>query len=374
MGGITVRPLRGRQDLLRFIKLPWSIYDGDINWVPPLISERKKVLNRQKNPLFKHAEMELFLAERDGEPVGRIASTINHLHNSFHHENIGFFGFFESVNDPKVSSALFDAARNWLTSKGVKGMRGPASPSMNEECGLLVKGFEGSPTILMPYNPPYYAELFHAYGLEKVMDLYAYRVTKEAMSSGKVPRLAELIRKRESVVLRPVDMKNFRRDVELVKDIYNHAWVSNWGFVPMTNEEIDFLAEDLKPIIEPECALFAEVRGKAVGFILALPDINVVLRKIRNGRLFPFGFLKFPLYRSQIHLLRIVVGGVIKEYQKRGIDALLYAELFRRGVANGYNEAEASWILETNKLMLSGIKAVGGVHTKTYRMYEMRFP
>ena len=371
MEGSTVRRVVSKKDLLRFIKFPWKIYDGNDYWVPPLISDRLKLLDRAKNPFYQHAEMELILAEKGGEVVGRIAAILNHLHNSYHHENVGFFGFFESVNDPGVAATLLDAAREWLRSKGVTAMRGPANPSINDECGLLIDGFEQSPTLLMPYNPAYYSELLEEYGLKKVMDLYAYEVVGGRMKGGRVLRLAEMIRKRESIKIRALDMKNFRREVELVKEIYNKAWVANWGFVPLTNEEIDFLAADLKPIVDPDFALFAEVNGQTVGFALALPDFNQVLKRISNGRLFPFGMLKILFYRSKIDLVRVVIAGVIKEYQRRGIDALFYSEMFHRGFVKGIFRAEASWILETNKMMNSGLEAMNAVRTKTYRMYEM---
>ncbi len=371
MVGITVRAVSGKRDLLRFIKFPWKVYDGNGYWVPPLISDRKKLLDRDRNPFFRHAEMELFLAEKEGEVVGRVGVIVNHLHNSFQSENIGFFGFFESVNDQSVARAMFDSARNWLRYKGVTAMRGPASPSMNDECGLLVEGFEESPTVMMPYNPPYYSDLFEAYGLRKVMDLYAYALYKDRVELGKVLRLADVVRRRQSIEIRSVDMKNFRRDVGIVKEIYNKAWSSNWGFVPLTDEEIDFLADDLKKILDPDFAYFAEVNGKDVGFSLALPDFNQVLKRIPSGRLFPFGLLKFMLYQSKIDNVRLIITGVIKEYQRRGIDAVLYSEILHRAAAKGIYRGEASWILESNEMMKSGLEAMNGVRTKTYRMYEM---
>jgi GNAT superfamily N-acetyltransferase len=371
MDELTVRRVRGRKDLTRFIKFPWKVYRGNSYWVPPLIVERKKILDRSKNPFYRHAEIELFLAEWDGELAGRIAAIVNHLHNSFHNENIGFFGFFESVNDQAVAKALLDEAREWLRSKGVASMRGPANPSSNDDMGLLINGFHESPAIMMPYNPPYYSQLFEAYGLKKVMDLFAYTLRKERMEAGRVLRLAALVRQRTSVRVRPLNMKNFVGEVDLVKEVYNNAWSSNWGFVPMTDEEFDYLAHDLKQIVDPDLAIFAEVSGRVVGFALALPDLNQVLKKVPSGRLFPFGLLKILLYRSKIDSLRLIITGVIKEYQRRGIDAVLYTEIFERGTLKGIHRAEASWILETNKMMNSGLEAMNAERTKTYRMYEM---
>jgi GNAT superfamily N-acetyltransferase len=371
MDGLTVRAVRSKKDLMAFIKFPWKVYAGNEYWVPPLLLDRKKILDRTKNPFYRHAEMELFLVERDGELVGRVAAIVNHLHNSFHNENIGFFGFFESVNDQAVSVALFDAARGWLLSKGVVAMRGPANPSTNDDCGLLIDGFEESPAVMMPYNPPYYSSLVEGYGLKKVMDLYGYELHKERMEVGRAVRLANLVRQRSAARIRRLEMKHLQREVELIKAVYNNAWSLNWGFVPLTDEEIDHLAADLKQIVEPELALFAEVDRKVVGFALALPDFNQVLKRIPNGRLFPFGLLKILLYKSRIDSARLIITGVIKEYQRRGIDAILYTEILERAAVKGIYRGEASWILESNKMMNDGLEAMNAKRTKTYRMYEM---
>lgn len=372
MGGLNVRIVKTKRDLLQFIKLPWKIYSGNHHWVPPLILERKRLLDRSKNPFFQHAEIELYLAERDGELVGRIAAILDHRFIETHNENIGFFGFFESINDSTVAKVLFDAVRQWLESKGVSAMRGPTNPSMNDEIGILIDGFDQSPTIMMPYNPPYYQNLFEGYGLRKVMDLFSYYLHKDSVENGRVLRLAELVRKRTSVRVRAVDMKKFRQEVETVKEIYNRAWQKNWGFVPWTEEEFDFLAANLKPVLDPDFALFAEVDGKCVGFALALPDINIVLKKIPNGRLFPFGFLKFLMLRSTINTIRFLIAGILPEYQRRGIDALIYLEFFHRGTKKGIHQAEAGWVLESNTLMNEGLRALNARRYKTYRMYEIK--
>lgn len=371
MDEIKVWRVSRKRDLTRFIKFQWKVYKGNEFWVPPLIAERKKILDRSKNPFYRHAETELFLAERGGGLAGRIAAIVNHLHNSFHNENVGFFGFFESVNDQAVSTALLDASREWLRSKGVATMRGPANPSSNDDWGLLIDGFQESPAIMMPYNPPYYSQLFEAYGLKKVVDLFAYVLHKDQMEMGRAVRLAELVRQRTTARIRILDMRNFSRDVDLVKQVYNNAWSSNWGFVPMTDEEIEYLAADLKQIVDPDLALFAEVNGRAVGFALALPDFNQVLKRIPSGRLFPFGLLKILLYRSKIDTARLLITGVIKEYQRRGIDAVLYTEILERAAVKRIYRGEASWILESNKMMNGGLEAMNAKRTKTYRIYEM---
>jgi GNAT superfamily N-acetyltransferase len=371
MDGLAVRRVNDKKDLRLFIKFPWKVYAGNEYWVPPLLLDRKKVLDRSKNPFYRHAEMELFLAMRGRDLVGRVGAIVNHLHNSVHKENIGFFGFFECINDQTVSSALFDAARTWLVSKGVSAMRGPVNPSTNDDCGLLIDGFEESPAVMMPYNPPFYSTLVESYGMKKVMDLYAYELRKERMEVGRAVRLANLVRQRTATRIRTLEMKRLQSEVDLIKSVYNDAWSLNWGFVPLTDEEIDHLAADLKQIVDPDLALFAEVNGQVVGFILALPDFNQVLKRIPNGRLFPFGLVKILLYRSKIDSARLIIAGVIKEYQRRGIDAILYTEILERAAEKGIYRGEASWILESNKMMTGGLEAMNAERTKTYRMYEM---
>jgi GNAT superfamily N-acetyltransferase len=371
MDGLAVRRVNDKKDLRLFIKFPWKVYAGNEYWVPPLLLDRKKVLDRSKNPFYRHAEMELFLAMRGRDLVGRVGAIVNHLHNSVHKENIGFFGFFECINDQTVSSALFDAARTWLVSKGVSTMRGPVNPSTNDDCGLLIDGFEESPAVMMPYNPPFYSTLVESYGMKKVMDLYAYELRKERMEVGRAVRLANLVRQRTATRIRTLEMKRLQSEVDLIKSVYNDAWSLNWGFVPLTDEEIDHLAADLKQIVDPDLALFAEVNGQVVGFILALPDFNQVLKRIPNGRLFPFGLVKILLYRSKIDSARLIIAGVIKEYQRRGIDAILYTEILERAAEKGIYRGEASWILESNKMMTGGLEAMNAERTKTYRMYEM---
>ncbi len=371
MSGITIRAVHHPSDLMEFIKLPWKIYRNDPLWVPPLIGDRKKLLDRKKNPFYKHAEMELFLAEKDHELVGRIGAIINHRHNHFHNENIGFFGFYESINDQNVANALFDSAKQWLRAKGIVAMRGPANPSMNDECGLLIQGFEYRPAILMTYNLPYYIELFEQYGLRKAKDLYAYFIEKSTAMSEKILRVASYVKKKENVKIRPLNMKDFNNEIRIVKEIYNKAWSYNWGFVPMTDEEIEYVADDLKQIVDPDMALFAEINGQHVGFSLALPDINMALKHVKNGRLFPFGLVKILWYRRFISLVRFVILGVIKEYQRRGIDGLFYVESFQRGVPKGYHQGEASWVLEDNEMMKRAAASMNARLYKIYRMYEM---
>ncbi len=287
MSILTIRPVTSAADELRFIKAQWLFYEGNLHWVPPLIMDRKKLIDRRKNPFYKHARMELFLAEREGKVVGRIGAIVNDNHNREHNENIGFFGFFECVNEQPVADALFDAAAAWLKTQAVTAMRGPASPSVNDEYGLLVEGFDRPPMVLMPYNPPYYAGLIEGYGLQKVKDLYAYEVSSKTVFTDKLKRVAKIVRDREGLVVRTLDMKNFKNEVRTIRDLYSRGWERNWGEVPMTEDEFNYAAGDLKAIVDPDIVIIAEVKGKPVGFGMTLPDINQVLIKNRKGWLIP---------------------------------------------------------------------------------------
>jgi GNAT superfamily N-acetyltransferase len=370
MSAITIRSVRARRDENDFIRFQWKIYEGDPYWVPPLLMDRRKLIDRKRNPFYEHAEMELFLAERDGEVVGRIGAIINHNHNKEHNENIGFFGFFEAINDRSVSTALFDAAKHWLSAHGVKAMRGPASPSVNDEYGMLIDGFDKSPYVLMTYNPEYYPQLVETYGFVKAKDLYAYEVHKDTVFTPKLVRVAEAVKRREGLVLRSLNMKRFDEEVLLIRDLYNRGWERNWGEVPMTDAEFKAMARDLKPVVEPDLVIIAEVKGKPVGFALSLPDLNRVFIRNKKGYLIP-GLVRLFLYKKTIDAIRIIVLGVLPEYLNSGIGGLLFYETGRRAVEHGYPHGEASWVLEDNVMMNRGAQLMNGVRTKTYRVYQL---
>lgn len=371
MEPITIQKVNSKKDIIRFIKFQWDIYKNDKYWVPPLIMDKKKLLDKEKHPFYKHAESELFLALRNGKIVGRIAAIKNDLHNKYHNDKVGFFGFFECINDQSVANSLFDAAKEWLRSKGLTEMRGPANPSSNDEYGMLIDGFDDEPRIMMTYNPKYYLDLCDNYGFKKAKDLYAYKLeNRKVISSDKLRRVAEIAQKRSGIKITQIDMKNFDKEIEKVKYVYNKAWAPNWGFVPMTDEEIDFMAKELKPIAEPSLILFGEIENKIVGFSLVLLDYNYVLKKI-NGRLFPFGFLKILKHKKEIKWSRILTLGIIPEYQKRGLDAVFYWEIVQRAANVGILLGEASWILEDNDMMNRGAETMNGEIYKKYRIYEI---
>ncbi len=366
---ITIHSVRSKRDEMVFIKFPWRIYEGNPYWVPPLLMDKKKLIDRKNNPFYKHAEMEMFLAERNGKPVGRIAAIVNHNHNKEHDENIGFFGFFECVNDQEVANALFAAAKQWLKTKGVTAMRGPASPSVNDEYGLLVDGFNLPPAILMAYNPPYYQELIERHGFVKAKDLYAYHVHKDKVFTDKLKRVSELVKQREGVVFRSLDMKRFWDEVHVIRELYNRGWSRNWGEVPMTEEEFMFVAKDLKAIVDPELVIIAEVRGKPVGFGMSLPDYNMILKDNKRGWLLP-ALVRILLFKKKIDFIRIVILGVLPEYLNSGIGGVLFYETAVRAIRNGYCHGEASWVLEDNVMMNRGAELLRGERWKTYRIYD----
>ena len=360
-------------DLKRFIKSQFNFYKDDKNFVPPLIMDRLKLLNKDKNPFFKHSKMELFMVEENGNILGRIAAIINDNHNKTHNDKVGFFGFFECENNQETANLLFDEAKKFLTKNGMTEMRGPANPSLNDECGLLIDGFDSPTVILMTYNPKYYINLIENYGLSKVKDLYAYHLVNEEYVSEKLERMQSIVRKRNSLTIRSMNFSNkkqFKLDVATLKYIYNNAWEPNWGFVKMTDEEFDFLANDLKSIADPDYALIAEINGKPAGFALALPDINQCLIHNKNGYLLP-GIWHLLTKKKKIDLLRIIVLGILPQYQRTGADAVLYWELGTRGKPKGIKYGEASWILEDNEMMNKGLTTtmLGKVY-KTYRLYQ----
>ena len=372
MESISIKPVGSDKELMQFIKLQWKFYKDDPYWVPPLISERKHMFNKEKNPFFKHADMQLFLAEKDGELVGRIAAIKNDRHNEYQNENIGFFGFFECINDQEVANKLFDAAKEWIQKQGLDAMRGPANPSSNDEWGMLLEGFDDEPRLLMTYNPKYYLELCENYGLKKVKDLFAYKLEhNKVTSSDKLARVADIAQRRSRIKVRGANMKDFTNELEKFKYVYNKAWAPNWGFVPLTDEEIDSMAADLKPLVEPSLILFGEIEGKLVGAALVMLDYNYVLKQM-NGRLLPFGFLKLFTQKKKIKWARVLTLGLIPEYQKRGLDAVFYWEIVHRAHKIGIDLGEASWILEDNDMMNRGAQVMNGEVYKKYRIYEIK--
>jgi GNAT superfamily N-acetyltransferase len=371
---LRVRAARDRRDLKRFIDLPYRLHARDPLWVPPLRRDVAALLDRAKNPFFEHAEAEYFLLERDNEVVGRIAAISNRLHNDTHGDRVGFFGFFECIDDQAVADVLFNTAAEWCRVKGHDVMRGPASFSVNDECGLLVDGFETPPTLMMPHNPRYYVGLVERAAFNKAMDLLVYEGGREDRYVPVPERLArgtELIRLRQGITIRPLNMSEFKQDVDHIKRLYNAAWEKNWGFVPLTEHEMDHLAQQFKPVVIPDIVPLAVRNGKVIGFGIVLPDLNAVFRKNRSGRLLPvLPRLLWTLKTGKIRRARILLLGIDPEFQGKGVDAMLYHWIWTRCGERRITWGEAGWILDDNPAMKAGLEKMTFRVYKTYRLYD----
>jgi hypothetical protein len=372
LSSIEIREVATRGDLDKFIKFPLNLYSNEPHYVPHLIADRKKFFDKKKNPFFKHARVAFYLAFKDERPVGRIAGIVNHLHNEYHHEKTGFFGFFDCIDDLEVASALFKAAEDFVRQHGMQVIRGPANFSSNDEMGLLVEGFDALPTFMMLYNPPYHLDLYQKLGLEKVEDLMGYYIDEKNAPSERIQRIVEKLRTRNRIRIRKVNMGDFENELEIIRTIYNSAWSKNWGFVPMTPDEFAGTADDFRKIVDPDLVFLAFVDNEPAGFSLALPDYNPVFKKM-NGRLFPLGIFKFLYYtriKRLITGLRMITMGVVHKYQKIGLDMIFFVDTYNEGLRKGYKWAELSWILERNTLMNKGAMNMGARLYKRYRMFE----
>ncbi len=373
MADVTVVEVKSSAQLGKFITYPNKLYKDDPNYVYPLLSERKEFFDKKNNPFFRTAKVKLFLAMRDGQVVGRIATCINFNHNEYHSEQVGFFGFFDCPDDYEIASNLLKVSLITLKKEGMEKMRGPANFSTNHECGFLVEGFDSPPVVMMTYNKPYLPKLAEKFGLKKAMDLLAYEVRGDKDYPERIKRVVERLQKKSKVTMRPLNMSDFDNEIEKIHEVYNKAWQYNWGFVPMEKDEFFHSAKNLKQIVEPNLVTIAEFEGEPIGFSLALPDINLALKYLK-GKLLPFGIIKLLWHtkiKSKINRVRIITFGVIPEFQKRGIDMLLFHRTFVEGVGHGYYIGELSWILESNELMCRGAEQMGGKLYKRYRMVEM---
>ena len=372
---LEIVPVQTRRQFKEFIGLPWRIYDPNKypRWVPPLRLMVQDALDTKKNPFYSRATRALWLAFKDGEPVGRIAAIENPMHNEFHHDRVGFFGFFESIDDPAVASMLIKVAEGWLSSRGLEVIRGPMSPSTNQECGLLVGGYDEHPMFLTTWNPPYYESLLVAAGLSPVKDLLGYKIKLDDPSFRLSPSYDEHAKRaleRSKVVFRSLDLGNFDAEVNTWFDIYNSAWEENWGFVPMSREEFVHMAKELKPLLDPRFALVAEVGGKPAGMLLVVLDYNEIFKRIPKGKLLPTGLFKLLLGKKHLRSGRIILLGVKKEHRTRSIFQLFLREIVRRGVETGVVHGEASWVLEDNLLMNRPLVAMGAQAYRRWRIYE----
>ncbi len=372
---IEVRAVSGKRGTREFVAFAWRLYDRATypDWVAPLRATVVDALDEAKNPFYRDAARELFIAYDGTTPVGRIAAIENRAHNAFHRDRVGFFGFFECVNDQRVAGALLEAASAWLAERGLDAIRGPVNPSMNYECGALVDGFQYRPSFMTTWNPPYYDALITGAGLHKAKDLLSFWFSSrgDLVLPDFVNRLAERSRAKGGITFRDMDVSRFEEEVALFWDIYNDAWEQNWGFVPMSKDEFWHMAKDLKPLVLPGVTLVAEANGVACGFMLCLPDYNDVLQGNRNGRLWPTGLLRLLWGRyRKIRSGRIMALGVRREFRSRSILALLTQEIMRRGRMFESEGADASWLLEDNLLIVKPMRDMGAEQRRRWRVYE----
>ncbi len=372
---LSIVRVAGRRLHKQFLLLPWEVYKNDPVWIPPLLMAVNQSLDMKKNPFYKHARMERWLALRGKKVVGRMAAVVDDSHNKFHEERTAFWGFFECLDDVDATKALFTVAEEWARKQGMNCLRGPMNPSTNHECGLQVSAFDTKPYIMMTQNPEYYVRLVEQAGYSKAKDLLAWEINGHtAPVDPRLVKFAKRLEERQGVTIRTVDMKRFDEEVERILEIYNDAWEKNWGFVPVSDEEFRLLAKDMKGIIVPEMVYIAELKGEPVAFSLWLPDLNMVMEKIPSGRLLPTGFLKLFWYtkinKRYVNRGRVITLGVKHKYRSLGIAPAMYLKYIHDGPRYGYPIAECSWILEDNKPMNEGLKLMGAQHYKTYRIYD----
>ena len=369
---INIIPVETKKQRAEFIDFPHDLYLGDPNYVPELFVAQDDLLNPTKHPFYLHSSAQPFLAYRDGKLVGRIAAIWNTHHNTFNAVKEGQFGSFDCVDDQEVADALFETVKAWVLEKGGDKLIGPINLSTNESCGLLIDGFDTPPVAMMTYNYPYYMDLIGNYGFSKQVDLRAYEVTTETADQRSV-RLMEKIEerlKRSGIILRQIDLKNFKSEAEKIKKVYNQAWDKNLGFVPMTDEEFAWVAKDLKMIVDPNFCIIAEKDNEIIGFSVGIPNINEILINIKRGRLLPTGIFKLLFGKKKIKTLRVMMLGVLEEYRKLGIEACLYGRIIKNATPRGIKGAECSWMLEHNYMMNHAIEQINGRLSKQYRIYE----
>jgi len=372
--GLDVRPVASKRDLTTFIKLPWQLYRNEPNWVPPLVSERRQFLDRAKNPWFEHGEAEYFLAWRDGRAVGRITAQVDRIFNEFQDNTWGLFGFFECEQDPEAAAALQAAAEQWLRARGRDRMVGPMDFTMNDECGVLVEGFERPPIILTNWTPRYYPALIEGAGMVKAMDtlMWELHIQGRERVHPAIWRMAEQVESKYGITVRPMRKKDINAEIDRFLEVYNAAWERNWGFSPLTEREVRHYAKTLKPLLDEHWAFIAEKDGATVGAALTLPDYNQVLRRM-NGRLLPFGWAKFLWHRRKIDRVRVFALGVKREYQHTGVAARFYQLHFDSAEVTPQKWGEMGWILESNKSMNRAMEGMGGTVARRYRLYERLF-
>ncbi len=369
---IEVRKVASKKDLKNFIDFPHELYKDDPQYVPELYIAQKDLLNKEKHPFFKHSEADFFLAFSDGKIAGRIAAIKNNNYIEYTGDSTGFFGFFDVTNNYEVAKKLLDTAVEWVNGRQLDTIMGPTNYSTNETCGVLTEGYDMSPTVMMTYNKPYYIDFLEQYGFENAMNLLSYKIMTKDVPE-KLVRLSGRILERlnnQGITIRKVNLKNFKQEIDDIFEVYNAAWEKNWGFVPMTVEEFRHAAKDMKTIVDPDFLLVAEKEGKMIAFTLTIPDMNIPLKKLKRGRLLPFGIFKLLYYKNKIDRVRIVTLGVLEQYRNLGIDAYFYMKAFEEAKNKGMEFGEASWILEENPAMNKALLNINGKVYKKHRLYK----
>lgn len=371
---VEIKRIEPGENVSEFLKVPHVVFQGDPQWIAPVDMLFTEQLDPKKNPFFEHAEAVYFVAKKDGKLVGRCTAQIDHEHQKRYGDAAGFFGFFDTIEDPEVAKALLDAASAWLKERGMKTIRGPVSLSINEELGCLVNGFDTPPYMMMPHHRPYQGGLIEGQGFAKLKDVFAWSYTVGDVPA-RAQRAHDQMMAEPSLKVREVDLKQADRDMRIVMDIFNDTWSNNWGFVPMTEGELRKTVQDFKMILEPKIALIAEIDGEPAAIAIAMPNLNEAARDL-NGSLFPFGWAKF-LWRLKVsgtRTARLILLGVRKKYrdQKKWmpLSVALYAMMNNRARALGMTGGELGWTLEDNAAVNVGIKAMGAKPYKTYRVYE----
>jgi GNAT superfamily N-acetyltransferase len=354
-----------------FIDFPHVLYKDDPMYVPEIYIGQHDMFNQKKFPFHFENQVKYFLAIREGKVVGRIAAIDNRRYNAHHKCMYGFFGFFDFIDDLAVSKELLCKACEYARDNGYLNIMGPTNFTTNDTAGVLVDGFDDPPKIMMTYNQPYYQHHYENFGMVKEMDLFAYMIYASKVSD-KALRLSYAIEQRllsRGITIRNVNLKNLNEEAIKLREIYNKAWINNWGFVPFTDAEFEYLKNDLKMIVDEKFAFFAEKDGQAIGFGLTLPNLNEILIKNKRGRLFPFGILRLLFNKKSIKTVRVLALGVIEEYRKMGIEALFFAKNIAESKKRNLIGGEASWILESNEPMVAAAENLGGERYKTYRLY-----
>ncbi len=380
MSELVVDPVRTSRARRQFLGLPWLLHRDDPHWIPPLRLNQRLLagftapwwMGGRRHPFYDNAEVQPFLATRRGQPCGRIAAIVNHAHNRKYNERRGFFGFFESVDDADVARQLLDAAASWLRSREMDVMRGPTNPSMNYECGLLIAGFDRPPFFMMTYNPPFYARFMDAYGMEKAQDLFAYWGHVEMLSSldSKLAFICDAARERFNISVRPLNTRQFTAEVEMFLDVYNRSFDGMWGFVPLSKSETHSMAHLLRHLIAPELTIVAEADGQVIGCLFGILDFNHRIKQI-DGRLSPSGIYKLLRNLRAIHRVRMLSTNVIPAYQRWGVALVMLGALVPKVLEWGIEEAEFSWVTETNDLSRKSLEKGGAKLTNTYRIYDL---